>query len=727
VGSKTETTKKVRFSRKKGCDLGMGGVSPSTELRTNNGGMRLKKFKRWILALAVVFLFISNSIAAAQAYQQNTGKHWAVPYANNFSQRLIPVKKSLTQDSAILAEDIDNLSKEVLQMENFNGPISFSNWQKILRIIFGKQTSEEYSDHGKINRENAVVSIMELLVERFNLQSSELNILEVRDKFYDNSQVRKDKASLIGLAFNQGLISGYSDSSFRPKDYLKNGEALAIIDRVCSKFGLPETRWNGNIELLKIDGYIKVSGPEAVEEAFWTNDKGALLVYSTKDSNVREAAKIFVNENRSVKAFEYDSDNLSESLFNENAFREERGYLSANKIIWNKNRRYVNIKGEIKSIYIPYVNFWISKDNRMALIQDEEERTVRVYDFLTENSFVIDEYFRWADERYGRAVKWSPDSRYIISTLYKPEDDIGIEEKTRFAVFDCRSGRMVKVINDYGYYSFYPTWSADGNKIAFYRVKVDDDELKDALNNRVDYEFNLPAKEIGIYNVGTGEIKYYSHPGGIILSKYNNGIVWSPQSDRLYIEAAADRKNLLKDLAENPDLDISRVTSEIWELNLDTGQYSRVLDAQEKSINLTGESNDIYSVEQSVKSISPDGKRILYSKRPNNLTRYENTLAQLIIRNLNSGKENIISNGMVTDYWWLKDESLLFVESEPMRSRYAKITYVIRKVDRDLNIREIARFTQYPTVISISADRNYLMLHEYRGNKNVKIIDLKEW
>lgn len=712
------------------------------------GVIKLKK--RIILSLIIIFLFVTNNVFFALPYEQPSSKHWAAPYANNFSQRLIPVKKALTEDSDIRAEDIHKITTEVLEAKNFNEPISFSNWQRILRIIFGKQISESNASGGNINRENAVASVMELLKEKVNLKPSTMDTLAAHSQFSDSYDISEDKVILIGLAYNQGLISGYGDATFRPKDNLRNSEALVLIDKVCSKYGLPETQWNGDIGLIKIDNYIKVEGPEAIEEALWTNDKGILLVYSTEESNIREAAKVFVNENRSVKALKYNSYNLSESLFNESAFTEERGYISANKIIWSKNRRYVNMQGELKNIYIPYVNFWVSKDNRMVLLPDEEKNTVKIYDFLTESSTTLEQYFRWADAKYTRAVKWSPDSRYMISTLHKPEDDIGIEEKTRFAIFDCRSGKLVKVIDDYGYYSFYPTWSADGNKVAFYRVKIDDSELKDYLNNIIDIKFDLLAKEIGIYDVNTGEIKYYPHPEGVILAKYENSIVWSPQSDKLYIETAADKEALLNSLDENRNLDLQTTANEVWELNLKSGQYTKILatgEVDSKEVNdvyieelveagniLPIEENDmdfnktddIYSLVQKINSVSLDGKRILYSKRLNNLMQYENTSTQFMMKDLDSDKEMVLNDAVLTYYWWLSDGSLLFVENEFSRSRYGKIAYIIKKIDKDFNIQEIARFIQYPTAISISPDKHYLMLHQYRDNKDVKLINLRE-
>ncbi|MGE4284929.1 MAG: hypothetical protein AB7G87_14645, partial [Clostridia bacterium] len=419
--------------------------------------------KKGIVVLTIIFFISIYGVKAVEIYPQDGSKHWAVSYASNLSQRLATIKKSLEGSADTLIEDIDVVNREVLQAEKFNDAVTFNNWQKLLMMIVGEKSDENYSEQNNIRREDAIASMMQILEKRFDLVFSDINAADGYDKFYDNAETTEDKIILIGLAANQGIISGYDDSSFRPKDYLKNSEAIAIIERVCNKYGLPQTQWDSDIKLINIDGFLRINGPMEIEDAFWTNDKGILLMYNTQASNIREAAKVFINENRTIKAFKYDNSNLKENLFNESAFSQERGYLSSNKIIWDKNRKYINVKGELKDIYIPYSNYSVSSDNRMVLMQDEEEQIMRVYDFLTEKSFAMDEYFRWADEAYSRDIQWSPDSRYIISTLFKPEDDIGIEEKNRFAIFDCRSGKLVEIIEEKGYYSYYPIWSADGS------------------------------------------------------------------------------------------------------------------------------------------------------------------------------------------------------------------------------------------------------------------------
>ncbi|MGE4284403.1 MAG: hypothetical protein AB7G87_11875, partial [Clostridia bacterium] len=282
----------------------------------------------------------------------------------------------------------------------------------------------------------------------------------------------------------------------------------------------------------------------------------------------------------------------------------------------------------------------------------------------------------------------------------------------------------------------------------FYRVKADDKELKDFLNHAVDSSFNLLAKEIGIYDLNSGNIRYYPHPEGILLGKYQNGLIWSPQGDSLYIQVAGDKEALLDQIQQGEDINIEKVTNEIWKLDSLTGAYTKVISIDENIIARGSEDSDgdttvfnplgeteedqaeprnIYTVESSIKSVSPSGNLALYMKQLYNMTRYENILTKVMLRDLNSGQEKAINSMLLTDHWWLTDGSLVIVESEPNRSRYAQqTTYVIKRIEQDFTEVELVRLSQYPTSITLSPDKNFLMLHQYRGSKDVKFLDLRK-
>lgn len=734
--------------------------------------------KRYVIYLCIVFIALFSSMTFAATtysdrfYALNSYTHWAVPYVDNLEQRLQTVKQTISDDNDFSSKDIETVIQKVFDRQTLDEPIQSSVWQKMLMIFLDtKETESELikneSGQSQITREDAVVGMMKILQEKSILQSSQTNAAVLNEKFYDSRGLEEEKAALISVAVSEGIISGYDDSSLRPKQYLRNSEAVTIIEKVCSKYGLPTTQWNSNIRILRENGYIKVEGPQDIEEAFWTNDNGILMVYNTREFNEREAAKVFIDQDEAVKALEYEKDNLSEGLLNQNAFNRERGYISANKVVWNKNRRYINSQGQLKSIHIPYLNYWISQDDKMVLMQDEEKRMVNIYDFINEKNFTIDDYFRWADDKYQRAVKWAPDSAHIISLLFKPDDDIGIGEKERFAVFNCYNGKLEKVIHERGYYSFYPTWSPDGKKIAFYRVKTDDKELEFVLNNMVDRHFNLPVTEIGIYDLESGQIHYYTHPESVILGKHSDGIVWSPEGDKVYIETAVDKEKFLKDLREDINLNFDHIPNAIWELDIEQEEYTKILSGEYKvikeepseeellslneifaipedtEVGSTGEETALgggfvqqpisdeplveeipYAVTNRICSISKNGDRILYVKQTYNLSRYENIPPDYVILDLNTGEQITLEEKMLTDYWWLSDGRLVYVENKTLGYRQAKITYHIQQVNHDLDIQHIISFSQYPTSVSISPDERYLMLYQYRGEKDVKIIKL---
>ncbi len=683
--------------------------------------------KKRIGYLIVIFLLILNMIVLPTSNAKEMNDHWVNSYSVDLEQRLELIKDNTLKDNTLKdteKKDIEIVIEHVFKSSSYDEYISISNWKRLMKLILQNEKVdtafiESASRDNHITREDAVVTIMKVLKEKYNLNSTELIILALRNIFNDSANVEQEKSAYITLAVKEGLISGYDDVSFRPTEYLRNSEAITIIEKVCRKYGLPELQSNNDIIISTMDGYMQIDGLGSIDEAFWTNDDGILLVNYLQHLQIREAVKVFVADNGVIKALEYNDDHISERLFNEKAFENERGYISSNKIIWDKMRRYINKDGELKKIYLPYVNYWISGDESKVFIEDEIQRRIKIFDFLTEKEVFIPEYYRWADDKYSRGMYWSPDSKHIISMLFSPEDDIGFSEKNRFAIFNCDDGRLVKLINDYGYYSFYPKWSVDGRKIAYFRVKMDDKEVKEALNHMVDHHFDLPVKEIGIYDLDTGETTYYNHPTSIILGKDEEGIVWSPQGDKLYIETVFDKKQFIDNVEKNNELDFKKVVNEVWELDLKRGEYNKILTGE-----MLEERETAYSVIKRVCSVSAEGDRILYMNQLYNMNEYENIPPQYIVKNLVTGKELIINENIFADHWWMK-KGMVFVEYIPPEYRKIKFTYKIKRLTEDFEIREIASFTQHHTDITISPDKQYLMLHQYRGEKDIKIIKLK--
>jgi hypothetical protein len=81
--------------------------------------------------------------------------------------------------------------------------------------------------------------------------------------------------------------------------------------------------------------------------------------------------------------------------------------------------------------------------------------------------------------------------------------------------------------------------------------------------------------------------------------------------------------------------------------------------------------------------------------------------------------------GVILEYRWLKDGRLVYIENDLPQKRQVKTTYKVEIIDNELNSKELASFYQYPTITRISPNSKYIMLHEYKGLKDVKIIKIK--
>lgn len=685
----------------------------------------MKKFVFTNLIIALVLLLSINV-----AYSDNTTEyHWAAKYAESVVQTLNTASIHMPEyENYYSNETIKNVIDRVTKVEKLDEKINSEDWYNLLGIVFDidnssyiKSISEKY-----ITREDAIHSLIKLINK-----DNKLDISDNDTSYYiDLYKVSPEKRENLLIAVREGLISGYIDSSLRPKQYLRNAEAVKIIEMVCSKYELPKVQWAGNISFSKEDNYIKVKGVDAINEASWANDNSLILVYYNPITYVREASKVRFDTKTSSIAFKYEENNISLSILNEEAFKEERGYISANEYIWSNIRRYVNENGELKEIEAPYTNCWISKDHTKMLIQDYIEKEVNIFDFLTEKTVNVENYYYWADSKYTRDVRWSPDSKYFISTLYRPEDDIGIGIKNRFAVFNCETGEIVKVINNYDCYSFYPTWSPDSKKVAFLSIEMDNDDLQYALNNMIENSFNLPATSIGVFDIENDKTTYYKHPESIILGKYQEPIKWSKDSNKIYLEAALDKRELILELNKSVKLNIDKIPNEIWELDIINNEYKSITSGGKFEVKpaffleYEEEESTLYVVTKELLSTSPDNKIILYKKNFKNISYYENIPSLYVFKNLVTGEEISINNKIVTHYWWKDNGDLIFVENELSERRRSKTKFSIKRLNSDFEVSEIASFTQFPTKITISPDKEYVMLHEYRGTKDVKIVKL---
>lgn len=85
----------------------------------------------------------------------------------------------------------------------------------------------EFAPEDNITREQVALIIFRLL----DLKSYEKGA----KIFYDNDQISNYAKECVGAVTNEGLMKGYEDNSFRPLNYIKRAEAVALLNRIWSE------------------------------------------------------------------------------------------------------------------------------------------------------------------------------------------------------------------------------------------------------------------------------------------------------------------------------------------------------------------------------------------------------------------------------------------------------------------------------------------------------------
>lgn len=85
----------------------------------------------------------------------------------------------------------------------------------------------EFAPEDYITREQVAVIIFRLLDLKGYTMGAKT--------FYDNDQISNYAKECVGTVTNQGLMKGYEDNSFRPLNYIKRAEAVALLDRIWSE------------------------------------------------------------------------------------------------------------------------------------------------------------------------------------------------------------------------------------------------------------------------------------------------------------------------------------------------------------------------------------------------------------------------------------------------------------------------------------------------------------
>lgn len=150
-----------------------------------------------------------------------------------------------------------NIIEDILYDDNANNPyvldepIRDENWNNLLAAVlkqnepkYEKETFEGYTyglaENGYVPRDKAVAGLMKLLdvterVEARDAADEELKAAALR---FSDFNAAFD-TSKLAICLSEGLISGYTDGSFKPKQLLTNAEAVTLISKILNKTMTP--------------------------------------------------------------------------------------------------------------------------------------------------------------------------------------------------------------------------------------------------------------------------------------------------------------------------------------------------------------------------------------------------------------------------------------------------------------------------------------------------------
>lgn len=179
--------------------------------------------------------------------------HWAIKELDGLKKFISPY---LTSESELFAgkESVSILNQYVLNSSLLDEPIPVSHLETLIRCAFYFRQDDEsnqfikmyltdFNEDGFISREAATAGMMKLISARYPISlGGNAEDFIASDAITDLNECEDRFEFLIRQAFCEGLTDQTVDASlnFRPKDSLSYGEAVSMVYRVLSKYGLYE-------------------------------------------------------------------------------------------------------------------------------------------------------------------------------------------------------------------------------------------------------------------------------------------------------------------------------------------------------------------------------------------------------------------------------------------------------------------------------------------------------
>lgn len=148
-------------------------------------------------------------------------------------------------------ENKNYLQNFLFNSEETQEALPVSDWEKVVRILFSfgeeddsniKTYISDFDSEGKIERQHAVSGLMKLLSIRYPLSlGKNYESVKKSEIITDFDEISDKYQILVRQAYCLGFIDFTVDAErlFRPSDPLNQGEAISMLYRILTNFGLP--------------------------------------------------------------------------------------------------------------------------------------------------------------------------------------------------------------------------------------------------------------------------------------------------------------------------------------------------------------------------------------------------------------------------------------------------------------------------------------------------------
>lgn len=198
--------------------------------------------KRKTIIVFVIVILMLNSVASL-AVNSKDRPSWFAEYVDKLQQRnILSVldKNEFDPDKIVTRQDIirmivisQDYKDSLGNLSNIpyranNSYIYLTNRAVEMGIVESHQVLSIFNPYDFISREEAV----ELFIKKLDLFSDTVHQDTPRTTFKDSYDVSLHRVPYFNRAISIGMVKGYSDNTFRPKNYITMSEAAAMIWRI---------------------------------------------------------------------------------------------------------------------------------------------------------------------------------------------------------------------------------------------------------------------------------------------------------------------------------------------------------------------------------------------------------------------------------------------------------------------------------------------------------------